>query len=303
VATDPTKPSVRNCSACRTDSDCAGGGKCDLINGRCAAALPVSSSDTSCGATAVNCPASTSGDPKGARPYCLNGEVCVQCRHDADCAGGSYCRSGDCVPCTSDRHCGTSCRDCGIDVSLAQDGTTVTTAKGARPLCLVFGGQVAAAACVGCFVDTDCQGGGTGDMGSRTCDQTTHTCTSGAGCGLTCPSNQICNGTSCVECTAASHCPCGQCENFRCTTQCSSPSDCRSTQCCDSAVKQCYDGVCKPSSGSGCSSCSVGGGQSSTVGPALPSTPGRALLWGLFGALALLSGLRIARRDRRKTGG
>jgi hypothetical protein len=74
----------------------------------------------------VNCLASTKDEPTGPRPHCMDGTVCVQCRHDVDCTTpGTYCRSGDCVPCTHDRHCGASCRSCGIDINVASDGTIV----------------------------------------------------------------------------------------------------------------------------------------------------------------------------------
>ena len=287
VATDPARPSARNCSECRTDSDC-GGRKCDLINGRCADKIPDCNTDERCGKDCVSCPAVSKNDAKGPRPYCLNGEVCVQCRFDVDCKPGTYCRSGDCVPCTHDRHCGPSCRSCGIDFNVGSDGMTVTRSTTSKPFCTTPDGQAETASCVRCLTDAQCGEGGK-------CDPATRECTKS--CDTPCEAGKVCDGTRCVECLTSAQCPCGICVDGACTNNCGDSTDCQGNQCCSKDTGQCLPGRCKPGltahGGALCCSTSTAG---STEDPIVPSA-NRGGLWGLAAAMLLMGTLLRRRRS------
>ncbi|MFO0573012.1 MAG: outer membrane exchange protein TraA family protein [Polyangia bacterium] len=295
VVTDPLKhPDVRNCSECRTDSDCGEGRKCDLINARCVTALPDCREDNRCGAGCVNCPEVSKDEPNGPRPYCLYGQVCAQCRFDYDCKAGTYCRSGDCVPCTHDRHCGPSCKSCGLGYEIATDGDSVVSVRTDRPYCLTPNGQVEAATCVRCLTDSQCGAGGK-------CNPSTHECENK--CQVTCPAGQLCDGSKCVECLTSSQCPCGQCQDGACTATCADTSDCNSTQCCQKSTGQCVREKCGPGSAAGGALCC---GVSSVAPGGEPVESGhgsrsRGPLLALLGALGLLGALRLRRARRGPT--
>lgn len=287
LATDPLQPAARNCSACRNDDDCPGG-QCDLLNGRCVDKLPDCNTDDKCGALCVNCITSTLADPQGARPHCLDGQVCGQCRNDVDCTAGTYCRSGDCLPCTHDRHCGPSCLSCGIEiVGVAADGSATTTLS-ATPFCAAPNGKVPTAVCVRCLTDDQCGPGGT-------CDPATNQCSPAAPCVPPCSGKTVCDGTACVECFTAAQCPCGQCIAGSCTNNCGDSTDCRSNQCCAQETGQCADGRCKPglTANGGALCCSAPGG--AVGGPTDPAVPTRSRrpLWSLLAALGLLAAWRL----------
>ncbi|MFO0656603.1 MAG: outer membrane exchange protein TraA family protein [Polyangia bacterium] len=278
IPTDPSKPDVRNCSQCRTDTDC-GAGKCDLLNGRCIDKIPDCNTDDRCGKSCVSCPDSTKNDPQGVRPFCLNGEVCVQCRYDADCKVGTFCRSGDCVPCSDDRHCGPNCKTCGIDYVIASDGTISSKPPTDKPFCYTPDNRVDTATCVRCRNDKDCGEGGT-------CDATTHQCSNT--CATPCPPNQVCSGGKCVECFTNAQCPCGICVDGTCTPNCESSSDCLGTQCCSKDTKTCISGRCKPGlTAHGGALCCSGTQVGSTDDPIAPG-PNRGLWMGSLLTLLLL---------------
>ena len=292
VATDPTQPTARNCSQCRTDSDC-GDRKCDLLNGHCVDKLPDCRTDDRCGPGCINCVTSTKDEPTGPRPHCMDGAVCVQCRYDVDCAAGTYCRSGDCVPCTHDRHCGPSCRGCGIDVNVAPDGTTIVNSTTEKPFCLSPNGQAASAICVRCLNDAQCGIGGS-------CDLTTHQCTNT--CSKPCENGTVCDGSRCVQCFTSAQCPCGQCIDGLCTANCGDSTDCRSNQCCAQDAAQCIDGRCKPglTAHGGGLCCNTAGGSIGLASDPVAPAPGRGPLLAMLAALGLLtlgrfSSLRAAR--------
>lgn len=297
VETDPGQPTARNCTQCRTASDCGEGRQCDLLNGRCVDKLPECGTDARCGPKCVDCLASTKDEPTGPRPHCMDGTVCVQCRHDVDCTTpGTYCRSGDCVPCTHDRHCGASCRSCGIDISVAPDGTIVPNAT-EKPFCLSENGQAASAICVRCLNDTQCGVGGT-------CDLTTHQCNNT--CDTPCAAGTVCDGSRCVQCFTSAQCKCGQCIAGECTDKCGDSTDCRSNQCCAQDAAQCIDGRCKPgltAHGGGLCCTTTGGSIGLASDPVAPA-PGRGPLWAMLAALGLLtlgrtSSLRAARARQK----
>ena len=283
VTTDPGQPSARNCSQCRTDSDC-GDRKCDLLNGHCVDKLADCRTDDRCGPSCVNCLATTKDEPTGPRPHCMDGSVCVQCRYDVDCADqpGTYCRSGDCVPCTHDRHCGASCRSCGIDINVAPDGTTILSNPTEKPFCLSNNGEAASAVCVRCLNDAQCGLGGT-------CDLTTHQCNNT--CSTPCEDGKVCDGTRCVQCFTSAQCKCGQCIDGTCTENCGDSTDCRSNQCCAQDSALCIDGRCKPgltAHGGGLCCTTTGGSIGLASDPVAPA-PGRGPLWAMLAALGLLT--------------
>jgi len=287
VPTDPAKPDARNCSQCRTDGDCAGG-KCDLINGRCTDKLPECNADERCGKSCVSCPDSTKNDPQGVRPYCLNGEVCVQCRYDADCKVGTFCRSGDCVPCTDDRHCGPNCKTCGVDYVIESDGSISSRPPTDKPFCYTPDNRTESAKCVRCRNDKDCGEGGT-------CDPMTMQCTTA--CATPCPAGQVCNGKSCVQCFTSAQCPCGICVDGSCTPSCETSSDCLGTQCCSKDTQTCVAGRCKPGlTAHGGALCCSGAQLGSTEDPIEPG-PNRGL-WVASLLSLLVLGLSMARRVR-----
>lgn len=291
IVTDPLQPTARNCSQCRTNSDCGEDRQCDLLNGHCVDKLPECRTDGRCGPSCVDCDATTQGQ----RKHCMDGAVCVQCRYDVDCADkpGTYCRSGDCVPCTHDRHCGSSCRSCGIDLSVSPDGMTVVGSTTEKPFCLAEKNEAASAVCVRCLNDAQCGVGGS-------CDLTTHQCRNT--CSTPCENGTVCDGSRCVQCFTSAQCPCGQCINGTCTATCGDSTDCRSNQCCSQDKAQCIDGRCKPgltAHGGGLCCNSTGGSIGLANDPVAPA-PGHGPLWAMLAALGLLtlgraSSLRAAR--------
>ncbi|MFO0575552.1 MAG: hypothetical protein U1A78_16275 [Polyangia bacterium] len=288
-------PGVSNCSQCRNDGDCGAGRACDLLNGRCVDALPDCREDSRCGPDCKSCPEISKDEPRGPRPYCLYGQVCVQCRFDYDCKAGSYCRSGDCVPCTHDRHCGPSCTSCGRAFELAADGETVISVRTDKPYCLVPNGELDSATCVRCLTDAQCGTGGR-------CNPSTHECENT--CQASCPAGQLCDGEKCVECLTSSQCPCGQCQDGACTATCADTTDCGGTQCCQQSTGQCVREKCGPGSAAGGAlCCGVGRGAGVAeldggTGGARTSR-GTQLLIGLWIVGALLGGLRLRRRAAR----
>ncbi|ABF92745.1 conserved domain protein [Myxococcus xanthus DK 1622] len=211
-----TPGATPTCVECTTSSQCAAGQQCDTANGRCVDSVPSCNTADSCGPGCVKCP--------GERPYCLDGEVCVQCRNDLECGDGQFCLSGECASCTTDKHCGPRCGAC--------DGDT--------PFCL-SNGTAQGSTCVGCTDDGDC--------GSGVCNPTTRTCENSGACAVTCEPGTVCDGTSCVECFADAHCPCGgTCDTATntCSTACSDSGDCLGVEHCSAKTMECERGRRKP---------------------------------------------------------
>jgi Cys-rich repeat protein len=200
-----------------SDAECGGGKICDTINGLCVAKLAECNTDQRCGPACDDC-SKTDG-----RPFCLDGQVCVACRADTDCKAGSYCISGECAACATDRHCGPHCGSCGGDT----------------PFCL-SDGSAAHAACVRCRADADCVGG--------TCDKTAHTCS--ANCpSMSCGGGFFCDGARCVACYADTHCPCGgSCDlpSGTCTAACFDSGDCLPGEHCTPLDHACVQGRLEP---------------------------------------------------------
>ncbi len=212
----PTPGASPSCVECASNSDCAPGQQCDPLNGRCVDELPECNTAEACGPSCARCP--------GDRPFCLDGQVCVQCRTDLECGDGQFCLSGECSACTTDQHCGERCGAC--------DGET--------PFCL-SNGSVQGSACVGCRSDDDC--------GSGQCNPTTRTCENSGACAVTCDQGLVCNGSSCVECFADAHCPCGgTCDTATnsCSTSCVDSEDCLGVQHCSAQTQVCERGRRKP---------------------------------------------------------
>jgi outer membrane exchange protein TraA len=285
---------VRNCSQCRTKADCGEGRDCDLLNARCVdGAVPENNKDDRCGPEGVNCPVLTKDDPKGPRPFCFNAAVCTQCRFDYHCKAGTYCRNGDCVPCTHDRHCGPSCKSCGLAYEVAIDGDQVTSIKTDKPFCLTPSGDVQASTCVRCLTDAQCGEGGV-------CNPSTHECENK--CQVTCEPGKLCDGGKCVECLTSSQCPCGQCQDGTCTTNCVDTTDCSSNQCCQKSTGQCVREKCGPGTAAGGALCCGVGGVAAAADPLSDpaSTPRtRGPLLALLGAVVILYGLQRRRRAGR----
>jgi len=213
----PTPGAQPSCVECTTDSQCAAGQKCDSINGRCVDAIPECNTSDRCGAQCVKCPSE--------RPFCLDGQVCVTCRNDLECASGQFCLSGECSSCTTDRHCGPRCGACDED----------------KPFCLTDG-TTAGSACVACRNNSDCPGG--------QCSPTTFTCVNTTTCEENCAEQgKVCNGSACVECFADAHCPCGgSCDvsTGTCTTSCADSGDCLGVEYCSTTTQECERGRRKP---------------------------------------------------------
>ena len=212
----PTPGATPSCVECTSNSQCAPGQQCDALNGRCVDEVPECNTADACGPGCAKCP--------GERPYCLDGEVCVQCRNDMECGDGSFCLSGECSSCTTDRHCGERCGAC----------------EGETPFCL-SDGSVQGSACVGCRDDEDC--------GSGVCNPTTRTCENAGACAVTCQQGLVCNGSTCVECFADAHCPCGgTCDvsTNSCSTSCADSGDCLGVEYCSAKTQECERGRRKP---------------------------------------------------------
>lgn len=207
-----TPGAMPSCVECTQDSDCSGGLKCDTVNGRCIERIPDCNTADRCGPQCVRCPSE--------RPFCLDGQVCVECRADFECAAGKFCLSGECTSCTTDRHCGARCSACGGDTPYCKsDGTMEHSA------------------CVRCRDDVDCPGG--------RCDPNTNTCTTT--CAMTCSPGTYCDGSRCVRCYANTHCACGgACEANECTASCDASNDCSGVEHCTAASRTCERGRSKP---------------------------------------------------------
>jgi Cys-rich repeat protein len=249
VTPDPSRPTIKVCSQCAVDADCGAGRHCDKLNARCVDQIPDCNSDNKCGKDCVDCKAVS-----GNRPYCLNGQVCVQCRTDFDCGSGQYCLSGDCTPCLADRHCGPGCQSCGRTLSLGMDGASAVAKPSDKPFCYSPDSTVGSASCVRCVKDSDCGAGGQ-------CDQGTHECTNK--CSVTCPEGKLCDGSRCVDCYNAAQCPCGACDlsTGTCSAICNDNSDCMGNQCCtrdDNGDRKCRPGRCAGTAGGALCGCSIG---------------------------------------------
>jgi outer membrane exchange protein TraA len=266
---DPTAPPV--CVECLSNAACASG-VCDLVIGRCVDSLASNERPDCCGPSCLTCPAD--------HPFCLPNPLstaCAECRWDTDCPDGTFCKSGECRPCTENKHCGLRCASC----------------EGDTPLCLA-GQTPVSSMCVRCVSDSDCDGG--------TCNRATHEC-EGSGCAQSCPPERpYCDGSDCVECYADTQCPCGgTCDRSTgtCSDSCRTSSDCLGNEHCirgdDGDAKQCEIGAVDvelllycPRQGFAICSTSVGN-RSGTL-------PWGALGMILLAVLALLG----QRRKRRK---
>ena len=207
-----TPGAAPSCVECTQDSDCAQGLKCDAINGRCVERIPDCDTSERCGPLCLHCP--------NERPFCLDGQVCVQCRADFECAAGEFCVSGECTSCTTDRHCGPRCGSCGGDT----------------PYCKT-NGTAEASVCVRCLDSSQCSSG--------SCDPATNTCSTT--CLASCSPGTYCNGSSCVRCYANTQCPCGgSCEMNQCSASCGTSNDCASVEHCTAVSRSCERGRVQP---------------------------------------------------------
>ncbi|MGZ3457069.1 MAG: outer membrane exchange protein TraA [Archangium sp.] len=229
----PSPGASPTCVECTSDADCSEGKKCDIVNGHCVDKVAECNTSERCGDQCVKCPSD--------RPYCLDGQVCVECRSDLECGDGKFCLSGQCASCTTDKRCGSRCEACPTQA----------------PFCLTDG-TTAGSSCVGCRQDSDCGPGGS-------CNSTTHTC-GATTCSVTCAAGSVCYGNSCVECFADAHCPCGgTCDTTHnvCTTSCNDSNDCLGVQYCSPTTQQCERGRRKPGTeaqgGSFCCATTSGG--------------------------------------------
>ena len=311
VFPDPTDPNYRLCSPCQEGDDAACQAKglgnfCDAKNARCTNTPAPSclkdglSVHEQCGpACNINCRTQTPD-----RPYCLNNQVCVACRRDADCPSGNYCLSGTCTnPCTDDRHCGSSCQNCGIALDPKQPGQPGNPTN--EPYCKVetVNGQkvVSTAVCVQCREDKECAPG-------QTCVD--NRCTPDQPCGAACQNNEVCYGGKCVQCFNDAQCPCGHCVDGRCSDKCASNQDCEGNQCCQKTTGLCVSGKCGGMAGGalcGCSLTGVAPAASSPLEPEPFDPPGesgpasRSLGLSLAALAALAFGLSLRRRNRLTT--
>lgn len=115
-----------------------------------------------------------------------------------------------------------------------------TACEGDTPFCL-SDGSVQGSACVGCRDNSDC--------GSGQCNPTTRTCDNAGACAVTCDEGLVCNGSTCVECFADAHCPCGgTCDlsTNSCSTSCKDSGDCLGVQHCSADTQECERGRRKP---------------------------------------------------------
>lgn len=210
---DDSGPPV--CVECTKNADCATG-VCDVVVGQCVKALAKNERPDCCGDSCVECPVDF--------PYCLPGPLgtaCAECRWDTDCPEGAFCLSGQCQPCTRDRHCGLRCTSCGGETPFCLDGQTPDRSE-----------------CVGCLDDSECNGG--------RCDPVTHSCE--PTCTISCDTGTYCYGDTCVECYADTQCPCnGTCnlDSNTCSSSCKSNVDCLGVEHCrftsdtDTDVREC----------------------------------------------------------------
>lgn len=294
VALNPKEPGVRTCVECVSDAQCDGR-RCDTLNGRCVDKLPECATDDRCGTNCVDCKT-----VEGNRPYCLNGQVCVQCKSDFDCPDKRFCLSGSCVPCNVDRHCGPKCQSCGVQLALNSDGTKLEGQTQATPFCYSPDMTVENATCVRCFEDKQCGDGGKCNLEKHECENK---------CEMTCPGNQVCDGTRCVECYTNAQCPCGSCVDGSCTPKCRDSSDCGGNQCCNTQDGLCIVGRCGPGVARGGALCCSATGTAPPTADGLrfdveggeaPTVPGRSLA--LATVFSLLAYFAFRRSQRLRLG-
>jgi hypothetical protein len=246
---EQAEPKIMACMECSEDGDCLErGGLCDKINRHCVSQIPQHNSDT-------------------------------------DCQAGTYCRSGDCVPCTHDRHCGPSCQACGFNYTVGSDGKPVASPSD-KPFCLTPDNDATKSTCGQCLTDANC--------GTGTCDRGTHTCVGQQACAQACQPGFFCNGGSCVQCVTSSQCPCGACVDGLCTQSCGDTTDCRRNQCCATASGTCTDTRCEPNLHAGAGLCCSAATGSVGVAndPATPPQQGRLLL-SMLALVGVIAGLRL----------
>jgi hypothetical protein len=229
-------------SGCTRDDDCAGslvGPVCDTASGRCGACSTANdrcAPGFSCDADSLTCARACSGDEDCTAPTrCdLTSRRCVGCAKDNDCALGTLCRAGACVPgCSEGRGCGVGLTCCG--------GLCVDS-QSDRAHCGGCGRDCAtrSACCAGACVDTAddvthcgrCGASCTTANGSSACRAgacAVATCVTGyadcdndpaTGCEAELASNNQHCGACGMACVAGANAV-GRCEGGRCRVACS----------------------------------------------------------------------------------
>lgn len=152
-------------------------------------------------------------------PNCVNGAC--QCT-PFSCVNGTYCKSGQCVPCTVDAHCGPDCVSCpSMGQFCGPDGVTCLDCDDAHPC-------PSSQSCID-NVCTPCQDLGFCGPDCLTCEGETPDCVGGdCVCNeSSCPGEHACDGGDCVPCTDSDPAHCGP--------------DCLT---CTGATPHCLDGGC-----------------------------------------------------------
>jgi uncharacterized protein (TIGR03382 family) len=247
------EPSPGTCTDNRTcrSGVCASDGQCGKYNGDpCAAANDcrsgVCSADGKCGlppggtcTTANTCRTGT----------CAGGMCAAVCLMDGDCASGTFCSAGSCVPdLPNGMGCmhGTQCTSgvCNADGSCGNPpGTSCTTATTCRSGICDGAGKCG----TGCTADAQCSTGSYCLAGSCTpglpngkpCSAATQ-CVSGL-----CGADGLCGQPNQDPCTAATDCRSQVCDpSGTCVPSCHQNSDCAAGAYCDR-------GTCKPGAPNG----------------------------------------------------
>jgi len=186
-----------SCAVCDGATPACAGGRCGCTSTSCGAGAFCDATGTChacttndhCGPGCAPCPADN--------PVCA-GDTCVSCLTDPQCSAGSWCQSGQCVPCgdADPLHCGATCTVCG--------GTTPTCQGGA---CTCEGAS--------CGSGHVCEGG------------TCQLCNADQRCGSDCTPcgapTPYCtaDGKGCVACLDDSHCAAADhCANGACVPDC-----------------------------------------------------------------------------------
>ncbi len=256
------------CTGCRGDSDCMGLGDATRMacspSGACVRCVQ----DTHCGAgnpvcdgasnTCVEC--TMASQCSGKAPLC-EARKCAGCGTDAQClalddpARRACGKSGACVRCAADAHCGgTATPVCDTATNMCVQCTSNGQCAGSTPVC-------EANKCGACKVDTQCQG--LNDPNRRACGK--------SGACVRCAADSHCTGSAtpacdvptnlCVECIGDANCTTDPTKSFCVANKCDS--------CAKVAPQACATrGAAKPVCGAGgaCVECNASADCSRDVG-------------------------------------
>jgi hypothetical protein len=154
-------------TACSSDADCAnapGGDVCDTMTGQCVGCVPGDATCQKgeyCNPATQHCEAGCDAQDDCDAPLVCDSmkHACVGCTGDADCAAGSICAAGTCVPGCNPQHdcqlgdtcCGTQCFD--VQTATTNCGACGNACAGGANADAVCSGGQCGIVCKGAYAD------------------------------------------------------------------------------------------------------------------------------------------------------